>query len=462
MEKEITEEVELEYVRSVLKEPLTYEKVQHGTVFEIQPESTDEDKEEEQKSAFEPAKLMENLRLDLLGGGEDEVDPNSEITLPFERMASSMQPLTKDGGVLKKVMKPGTGPMVPPGSGVCFHYNAYLEMADEPFDSTRLRGHPFRCLLDDMIIPGLSLAVATMRKGEIARFLVAPQYAFGRMGCPPRIPANATILYEVELQFIVSAKDELELKSFMQEGDERRMPFTELVERCVAKRRIGNTFFEQGEYQYAIRSYMSAIRALEDARTSNEEEDNQRSEVLLMLYNNVSLCFIKTGKAEAAITYGKRALLSHPDDARALYRVGVGLKMTGEFDSAAKYLRKALQKQPNSTHAAEQLKNIDCLKRQLFAKESDMCRRMFNTGKSSTAEDEAKRIVAMEKSGVTPKMKNSIRERLEKFKQLPSSTPITFTAGFSEAHFDYIRAVSRSLGLKCEDLPEEGVKVSIE
>ncbi|XP_049275166.1 heat shock factor protein isoform X3 [Rhipicephalus sanguineus] len=31
-------------------------------------------------------------------------------------------------------------------------------------------------------------------------------------------------------EFIVNAKDELELKSFMQEGDERRMPFTELVE----------------------------------------------------------------------------------------------------------------------------------------------------------------------------------------------------------------------------------------
>lgn len=458
MEKEITEEDEMEYVRSVLKEPLTYENVQHGTVFEIQPEPANQEKAEEELT-FEPAKVMEHLRLDLLDGGEDEIDPNSEITLPFERMASSMQPLTKDQGVLKKVMRPGAGPVVPPGSGVCFHYNAYLEMADEPFDSTRLRGRAFRCLLDDMIIPGLSLAVATMRKGEIARFLVAPQYAFGRMGCPPRIPANATILYEVELQFIVSAKDELELKSFMQDGDERRMPFTELLERCIAKRRIGNTFFEQGEHHHAIRSYMSAIKALEDARTSNEAEDNERSGVLLMLYNNVSLCFIKTGKAEAAITYGKRALLSHPDDARALYRVGVGLKMTGEFDSAAKYLRKALQKQPNSTHVAEQLRNIDCLKRQLFAKESDMCRRMFNNGKSGTAEEEAKRIVAMERSGVTPKMKISIRERLEKFKQSPSSTPITFTAGFSDAHFDYIRAVSRSLGLRCEDLPEEGVKV---
>ncbi|KAH8018261.1 hypothetical protein HPB51_000872 [Rhipicephalus microplus] len=119
-------------------------KVQHGTVFEITPKPANEDKEEEEKSTFEPAKLMKNLRLDLLGG--DEEDPDSEITLPFERIASSMQPITKDRGVLKKVLKSGVGPVVSPGSGVCFHYNAYLEMADEPFDSTQLRGRPFRCL----------------------------------------------------------------------------------------------------------------------------------------------------------------------------------------------------------------------------------------------------------------------------------------------------------------------------
>lgn len=459
MEKDLPEEVELEYVRSVLKEPLTYEKVQHGTVFEITPKPANEDKEEEEKSTFEPAKLMKNLRLDLLGG--DEEDPDSEITLPFERIASSMQPITKDRGVLKKVLKSGVGPVVSPGSGVCFHYNAYLEMADEPFDSTQLRGRPFRCLLGDMIIPGLSLGVATMRKGEKAQFLVEPQYGFGRMGCPPRIPGNATTLWEVELQFVVSALDEIELKSFMQE-DERRMPFPELLEKCVAKRQTGNTFYEQGEYAHAIRSYTSAIKALEEARTSNENEDKERAEVLLMLYNNISLCFIKTGKAESAIRYGKLALQSHPDDARALYRVGVGLKMMGKFDGAANYLRKALKKQPNSTHAAEQLRSIDCMKRKLFAEESAMCRRMFNTGKSSIAEEEAKRIVSMEQFGVTPQMKNSIRQRLEKFKQSASSTPITFTTGFSHTHFQYIRSVSTRLGLKCADLPGEGVKVFTE
>ena len=36
------------------------------------------------------------------------------------------------------------------------------------------------------------MGVSTMRKGEVSQFLVKSEYAFGRMGCPPRIPPEAT------------------------------------------------------------------------------------------------------------------------------------------------------------------------------------------------------------------------------------------------------------------------------
>lgn len=55
-------------------------------------------------------------------------------------MAQGMEDLTGDGGVLKKVMEHGVGPMVPEGAFVRVHYNGYLEYCDEPYDSSRLRG----------------------------------------------------------------------------------------------------------------------------------------------------------------------------------------------------------------------------------------------------------------------------------------------------------------------------------
>ena len=42
------------------------------------------------------------------------------------------------------------------------------------------------------MIDGWDVGVATMRKSELARFLVNPSYAFGDYGCPPRIPPRAT------------------------------------------------------------------------------------------------------------------------------------------------------------------------------------------------------------------------------------------------------------------------------
>jgi FK506-binding protein 6 len=34
--------------------------------------------------------------------------------------------------------------------------------------------------------------MATMRKGEISKFIFSPAYAYREMGCPPRIPPDTS------------------------------------------------------------------------------------------------------------------------------------------------------------------------------------------------------------------------------------------------------------------------------
>ena len=45
------------------------------------------------------------------------------------------------------------------------------------------------------MIAGLDVGISTMKKGELARFIMKPDMAFGKMGCPPRIPPEATGIY---------------------------------------------------------------------------------------------------------------------------------------------------------------------------------------------------------------------------------------------------------------------------
>lgn len=51
------------------------------------------------------------------------------------------------------------------------------------------------------------MGVATMTKGELARFRLRGDYAYGAAGSAPKIPPNATLVFEVELLSWKSDKD---------------------------------------------------------------------------------------------------------------------------------------------------------------------------------------------------------------------------------------------------------------
>ena len=49
------------------------------------------------------------------------------------------------------------------------------------------------------VIKAWDLGVATMKRGELALLICAPEYAYGAAGSKPKIPPNATLLFQVEL-----------------------------------------------------------------------------------------------------------------------------------------------------------------------------------------------------------------------------------------------------------------------
>ena len=49
------------------------------------------------------------------------------------------------------------------------------------------------------VIPGFSQATQGMRVGGIRRAIVPPNLAYGAQGNPPKIPGNATLVFEIEL-----------------------------------------------------------------------------------------------------------------------------------------------------------------------------------------------------------------------------------------------------------------------
>jgi len=119
-------------------------------------------------------------------------------------------PLTEDTGVQKEIIRPAPAENVDtpePGDEVSVHYTGRL-VDGTVFDSSVERGTPFTFKLGQgQVIKGWDIGVASMRKGEKAYLTCSPEYAYGKSGSPPKIPADATLIFEVELLSWTSHND---------------------------------------------------------------------------------------------------------------------------------------------------------------------------------------------------------------------------------------------------------------
>ncbi|GAB1609875.1 peptidyl-prolyl cis-trans isomerase FKBP4-like isoform X1 [Argonauta hians] len=130
----------------------------------------------------------------------------------------------QDGGVMKEILREGTTDEKPSnGDTVFVHYVGTLLDGTE-FDSSRSRGDLFSFPLgEEKVIKAWDIGVLTMKKGELARLTCKSEYAYGKGGCPPKIPPDATLVFEVELfdwkDDLSPKKDESIIKRVIAKGE---------------------------------------------------------------------------------------------------------------------------------------------------------------------------------------------------------------------------------------------------
>lgn len=131
----------------------------------------------------------------------------------------------QDGGVIKEIKRHGTADEHPmTGDKVFVHYVGTLTDGTK-FDSSRDRGQKFDFSLGTgNVIKAWDIGVASMKRGELAMLLCKSEYAYGKSGSPPKIPPNATLVFEVELfdwkgEDVSENKDEGVIRSQLQKGD---------------------------------------------------------------------------------------------------------------------------------------------------------------------------------------------------------------------------------------------------
>ncbi|KAM9066443.1 peptidyl-prolyl cis-trans isomerase FKBP1B [Sminthopsis crassicaudata] len=103
-------------------------------------------------------------------------------------------------GVEIETISPGDGRTFPKKGQTCVvHYTGMLQNGKK-FDSSRDRNKPFRFKIGRQeVIKGFEDGTAQMSLGQRAKLTCTPDVAYGATGHPGVIPANATLIFDVEL-----------------------------------------------------------------------------------------------------------------------------------------------------------------------------------------------------------------------------------------------------------------------
>jgi len=104
---------------------------------------------------------------------------------------------TTESGLMYVVIKEGEGAKPQSTDKVQVHYTGWL-LNGTKFDSSVDRGRPATFPLN-RVIAGWTEGVGLMKTGAKWRFVIPSDLGYGDHGSPPKIPAKATLVFDVEL-----------------------------------------------------------------------------------------------------------------------------------------------------------------------------------------------------------------------------------------------------------------------
>lgn len=314
---------------------------------------------------------------------EDDSDVGTVTQSPWQKSFNELrQNMVKlpDWNIYKKITVEGAGePLNDRRARLTYHYNFFIEFAEDAFDSSFLRktkmvgySHDFQSL------KGTFLALRTMRKGEEAQYVINYELMFGKMGSPPRIPPKTDILVVLQLLDIEEIGDEKAIEN-LDEANRTKFLFVEEKAHEVLKN--ANDLYKQGRYSHACRNYHSLVNSLQVCNLANEDEQSRQQAFLVKIYTQLMQCYIKMEDWKKTCSMYNELKTISPSDLgknfQAQLNNGIALAKLGEFDKSLQHLRMAQKICPHNEVVNKELNTVNETKLKSQADDKSFWRKAF-------------------------------------------------------------------------------------
>ncbi|XP_072324803.1 FKBP prolyl isomerase 16 isoform X1 [Scyliorhinus torazame] len=244
--------------------------------------------------------------------------------------------ITDDWLLQKQILKEGQGQATRPdvGQEVTIKLLGVLE------DGTIIDRDPKLTFVigDGDVIQALEFCAFSMQLDEIALVVSDGQYAYSHTGRAPDVPADVTLIYEVQLLNVRNAPDP------------KRLSVSDCIRICKQKRERGNYHFQREDYQSAVKSYNLALDILNISSELNPsaQEAEELQEDGLKCLNNLAATQLKLDLHEEVIASSNAVLQLDPNNVKALFRKGKLLSEQGDYEEAMETLKRALKLEPST------------------------------------------------------------------------------------------------------------------
>jgi peptidylprolyl isomerase len=229
--------------------------------------------------------------------------------------------VTTSSGLKYIVIKEGKGKKAEVGKAVEVHYTGTL-IDGKKFDSSRDRGVPIEFVLGEgQVIKGWDEGIALMRVGGKMKLIIPPELGYGSREIADLIPANSTLIFDVEL--IAVRKPKMTIVDT-------------LLEVCMEK-----------NVQTAIEVYYNLKDEYENKYNFKENE-----------LNTLGYRLLQTGHTKDAIEIFKLNVEQFPKSSNVYDSLGEGYMNDGNTKLAIKNYEKSLKLNPDNENATKMLEKL--------------------------------------------------------------------------------------------------------